>query len=555
MRSATLVCALLALAWIAPMGATIRWGWDETMHVGLPAWRMLAALQATDLTRFFDAVHACDRYPFAYPALLAVEQGLFGVSEHGARVLGTVVWCCALLAIFAVARRAEPERRHAAWFALFAAACCPLALSFAGTAMLEVPAAFATSLALLAWMRRRGEPLDGEGRSARDRAAGWWIAVAFFTKFNYGVLLAAALALDELFELALARERREARAALVSTAWFAVWPTLALVWWFVLPLPFDFEVGAEHRFAFVDWLAGNQDQAPTPWNVKLLNASAFFAPNPRTLIVLVVGALATAPLIARPMIRALWLVLLALGIGVLAHRFHLPRFLIPIGPALWVLAGIGWARILPRDRLARWPATAAVVLACALFPGGDTLLVADQLGFLNSKPEIREYQERELATQRDLWGSRRLRSLGLSVDESQQFFDALAAEVGPSERIAWLDLTEEVSPAGLQYGLSRRGRDRAMFAKQLWDENYVSIAGADPQWDDAHLLSWAARYDVVLFSEPHHLRGRRGREFFDGYVARLEQDGWKCKSIGAIAVERPMQAPLEVQLFTLRRDG
>ncbi len=553
MRPATVVCALLALAWILPLEATIAWGWDETMHVALPAWRMLSAFQGADLARFFDALHACERYPFAYPLLVAVEQGLFGVSEHGVRVLGTLVWCATLLVVFACARRAAPERGHAAWFALLFAATCPLALSFAGTAMLEVPAAFATALALATWLRRRDEPLESEKRGRRDRSAGWWLAVALFTKFNYGLLLWAALALDELVEWVLARKRGQSSRAFASTRSLAVWPLAALVWWFVLPFPEGLDVAAAHRAALVDWLAGNQDQIPTSWSVKLLNAATFFAPNPRVFVVLVVGALATLRWAGRPPIRAAWLVLLVLGGGVLSHRFHLPRFLIPLGPALWILAGVGWTRILPRERLLRWPLTALLVALCTIAPGWDAELLADKLGFFSANPEVRAYQQREFATQRELWGSRRLRSLGLSVEESRRFFEVLAVEVGAEERVAWVDLTEEVSPAGLQYGLSRHNRTRRVFAAQLWDDNYVSIGGVDPQWSDERLAEWAVPYDVVLFTEPHHLRGRRGREFFDGYVARLEAQGWQRRECGALSVERPLQAPLEVKLFTLRR--
>jgi hypothetical protein len=553
MRSATLVCALLALAWVLPLEATLAWGWDETMHVALPAWRMLSAFQGADLARFFEALHACERYPFAYPLLVAFEQGLFGVSEHGARVLGTLVWCATLLVVFAGARRAAPDRGQAAWFTLLLAATCPLALSFAGTTMLEVPAAFSTALALATWLRRRDEPLESEKRPRRDRSAGWWLAVALFTKFNYGLLLWAALALDELVELFLARRRGKARRALASTAALAFWPIAALLWWFVLPLPQGLAAAAAHRAALFDWLLGNQDQVPTSWSIKLLNAATFFAPNPRTFLVLVAGALASLRLVGQPAIRALWLALAVLGAGVLAHRFHLPRFLIPLGPALWILAGVGWARILPRERLLRWPLTAALVGFCAIAPGRDALLLADKLGFFSANPEVRAYQEHEFATQRELWGSRRLRSLGLAAEESRRFFEVLASHVGAEERVAWLDLTEEVSPAGLQYGLARHDRSRRVFAAQLWDDNYVSIAGVDPQWSDARLVEWAAPYDVVLFSEPHHLRGRRGREFFDGYVARLEAQGWRRREIGVLAVERPLQPPLDVKLFTLRR--
>lgn len=553
MRSAALVCALLALVWVLPLSASLAWGWDETMHVALPAWRLSSAFTTLDFVRFFDALHACERYPFVYPLVVAFEQGLFGVSEHGVRVLGTLLWCATLLVIFAATQRAEPDRGQAAWFAFTLAACSPLALGFAGTAMLETPSSLALALSLATWLRRRDEALDGERRGARDKSAGFWLTVAFFTKFNYGVLLWAGLALDEAAELLARRRAGEARAAFASTLRVAFWPLVSLSWWFLLPLPGGLGLGAEHRLAFVEWLSGNQDQAVASWRIKLLSAAAFLAPNPRTLLVIVVGVLGTLPLLSRPAVRVAWCVLLALGAGVLLHRFHLPRFLLPLGPALWLLAGVGWARILPRERILRWPAVALLFAACVIAPGRDTRWLADTLGFFSADAKVRAYQEAELDSQRDLSGSRRLRSLGLDAQTAARFFELIGEHIGAAERVGWIDLTEEVSPAGLQYGLARVGkRDRRAFAAQLWDENYLSIAGVDPLWSEEQLLEWATRFDVLLFSEPHHLRGRRGREFFGEYVARLEGHGWMRRPAGVLSVERPLQEPLEVALFTLR---
>jgi hypothetical protein len=240
-------------------------------------------------------------------------------------------------------------------------------------------------------------------------------------------------------------------------------------------------------------------------------------------------------------------------VGVLGHPFHLPRFLIPAGPALWALAGIGWGGLLPQSKPRAALAVGCLGAACALWPGFDTAWLAERLGFLAAKPEVREYQLGELATQRELAGSRRLRSLGLAREESERFFELVGAAVSPTERLGWVDLTEEVSPAGLQYGLLAHGRDRDAFASQLADDAHISISGFDPQWSDEQLRAWAQRFDVLLFSEPHHLRGRAGREFFDGYVQRLEAAGWVRQSIGTLDIARPMKEALSVTVFALRR--
>jgi len=551
MRLVFLVVALLALVWCLPLDARIAWGWDETMHAAGPAWRMTCALATLDVGGFADALLDCERYPFVFPLVLGLEQFVFGISEHGARVFCTLLWCATILAVFCVARRAS-GCEAAGWLALLAAAMSPLALSFAGTVLLEVPAACATALALWLWIRRRELALARTCRQT-DLAAGAALALAFFTKFNYGLLLAAGLALDELVEFGLAARRGRARAALASLRDMSLVPSVLLAWWFLLPLPGGLERAAEHRTAFIEWITGNQEMVQASWKVRLLNITSFFAPNPRAALLLAIGVLLAVREARRPAVRALLFVAAVMLVGVLGHPFHLPRFLIPAGPALWALSGIGWSGVLPQSRLQRSGSIATAVLVCAAWPGLDTAWLSQRLGFLSPKPEVREYQLVELATQRDLRGSRRLRSLGLARDESERFFELVGQSVGPTERIGWVDLTEEVAPAGLQYGLLAHARDRGTFARELAEKTHISIGGVDPHWGDERLFEWAARFDVLLFSEPHHLRGRAGREFFDDYVRRLEGSGWQRAAIGRLEIVRPMKEPLAVELFMLRR--
>lgn len=551
MRLAALVVALLALAWTIPLDARIAWGWDETMHAAGPAWRMTCALGTLDASAFSDALLDCERYPFVFPVLLSLEQLMFGVSEHGARLFGTVLWCATLFAVFCLARRVHGAE-SAGWLALLAAATSPLALSFAGTVLLEVPAALAVAVALWMWIRRRELALTSTCRRT-SVLAGAAVALAFFTKFNYGLLLAAGLAADELVELAFAARARRLRSALSSSRDLVLVPTVALAWWFLLPLPGGLERAAEHRAAFADWITGNQELAQASWKIRLLNVTAFFAPNPRAALLVLIGALLALRDLRSPAVRALALTSTVMLLGVLGHPFHLARFLIPAGPALWVLSGLGWSSVLPASRLRCAGVVSTAVLLCAVTPGADTAWLAERLGFLSPKTEVRDYQLAELATQRDLSGSRRLRSLGLAREEYERFFELVGAAIEPTEHVGWIDLTEEVSPAGLQYGRLVRGADRATFAAQLAETTHISIAGEDPRWTDEQLATWSAPFDVLLFSEPHHLRGRAGREFFDGYVTRLEATGWLRQPIGTLDIARPMKEPLPVTVFALRR--
>jgi hypothetical protein len=556
-----LVCVALAAYWTLAIRPENAWGWDETMHVGNPAWRMLLAARGGELGGVFDALHDCTRYPFVFPTVVALWQGVFGASEGSARILSTLVWCLTVWAVFALAReiaaRVGDERRARCtpWLALALAAICPLALSFAGTLMLEIPAVCVSVFALRAWVRREGAS-DSQSARKRDLAAGAWLCVVFFTKFNYGALLCGALALDLAFSGVPASRRGELREFGRRTRWLALLPALALAWWFVLPLPFGLARGAVHRSEFADWITGNQSGAATDWKRRTLNVATSFAFNPRALIVLLVGVAASARDLAKPALRAVAIAAAVLALAILLHPFHLPRFLIPIGAALWPLSAVGWSRLLPKSRNACAGAVVAVVLAVAIVPGADTMLLADKLGFLSDKADVRAYQESVFAGYRDLSGSRHIQSAGLELAQAHQFLDLAARAVKPDERVGWIDLTEEISPAGLQFGLWLRGGSRSRTLAQLPEKNYLPGEGADPQWSDAQLAEFAARYNVLLFTEPHNLKGKKDREFFAGYVQRLEASGWKRERIGQVEFPRPMQMPpLPIEVFTLRRGG
>ena len=232
----------LAFAWTLPLSAARGMGWDEAMHAALPAARMLVAVEEGEPGLAADALLDCSQYPFAWPVALALVQAATGLSEHAARVAGTLAWCAALFATFlagrelvraraastgaagpfapgaVVRRRPFGSAAHPAalrgsgwipWLALALAALSPLALAYAGTLFLEVPFAAACAFALRAWIARGAADPARERRS--DLAAGAWIALAFFAKFNYGVLLALGLGADAAIGLALAARRGRAR--------------------------------------------------------------------------------------------------------------------------------------------------------------------------------------------------------------------------------------------------------------------------------------------------------------------------------------------------------
>ena len=143
---------LLALIWTVPFEPDHSWGWDESMHAALPAAKILTELEAGEpVDALRVVVLDCQQYPFAYPAFLALVQGVFGFSETVARLASRLLFCVGLFGLFLLAgevvrtlrtRRgfeAERSATRIAFGALAFGALCPLAFAYSGTLFQEVP--------------------------------------------------------------------------------------------------------------------------------------------------------------------------------------------------------------------------------------------------------------------------------------------------------------------------------------------------------------------------------------------------------------------------------
>jgi hypothetical protein len=248
--AALLVCLVLALYGCLELSRERGLAYDEAMHAGLPAQQVAVALRAGRPAEAADALLDCDRYPPAYPALLGAVQVATGPSEVVMRLTTRAVWGLTLFGIFLLAsetiRRRAPRRGRglAPWMALILAATSPLAVAYSGTLFLEVPFACAMAFALHAWLRR-------DGSAGAEHRAGALVALAFFTKFNYGALLGLVLVVDLVVDGLRARDRGQGGRYLVRCLHLATLPALAGVLWFGLLR------GPEHRRAFVDFMTEN----------------------------------------------------------------------------------------------------------------------------------------------------------------------------------------------------------------------------------------------------------------------------------------------------------
>jgi len=545
----------LAVFWRVTLPDSPAWGWDESMHAELPAVRMLVALRHFDLGHAFDALLDCSQYPFVWPVCLAAAQAVFGISEVVARSVGIAAWAAALVGIYLLARELEcalPRERARGWLPWIAftlAALSPLALDYAGTLFLEVPFTCAAVYALLAWVRLSRAPSN---RGAY--MAGAWITLALFTKFNYGLLLGFGLALDALVQCVSNVRAGNTR---VFSGWMlraAAIPAIACLWWFVLPLPGGFALGAEHRTVLIEFLGGNRQMAATSAARRVLYAASYFAITPRMLLLLLAGFVLALRCAKDPAVRALAIVFVASGLPVWIHPFHLDRFQIPSGATLWPLAAFGIASALSVNVLRRRIAVVGIAVCALAFAGSDTWWLAGRLGELQAEPRLREYQAQIFRSWRALGADRALPTAGLERAEHDAFLDLVAAQTARADVVGWIGVSQALSPAAVHLGLLARQRNDERFLREATLPIDITYFGKDPSWNDARLLEFARHFDVIFATDPADIRDQADRRFPKAYRERLVASGlWTESIVGTVDVARPLQPPRRVTLYACRR--
>lgn len=548
----------LAIAHACFVAVRTSWGWDEVMHAELPAVRLLLHAQRGEADGFFAALHSCEQYPFVWPLALAGFQGILGPGEASARAFGWVVyafllWCAALLARRVERAPGAPKAgSRAGWLTLALAAASPLLVAFAPTLFLENASALAIALALLAWLSA-WEAAPGARLHPRALLAGAALAIAFFTKFSYGLLLCAALLADLGLRLLPRAER--ARNARVGASILLV-PAIAALWWFVLPLPSGSATAASHRHAFASWIAGNLDLPSAPWSTRLMHFVGFLCGSPLLCALVLAGLLASASRLRSPAVRTLWIALGATLLPPLLHPFHLDRFLIPAAPALFALAGLGWGALL-RSRRSLHAAVivgAPLLLAWCSAPT-QSLWLAQRLGLVPADPGARAY----FASVLEGWSSpklarRKVATAGLLRGEAERIVGALAERLGPEERFGWCGGAAEFPPTALHLALLQRGGSAERFLEQAHHRLVFANAPSDPGYAYEELASWAAGFDAIVTSEPPDLKGRASQDYQRTYQRMLvERAGWKLEAVLELEIERPPRAPHLLGLSLARR--
>jgi len=550
------VAAALWVTWqflTSPQDMT--WGWDESMHAELPAARMALYLRGGDIGGVFQAIHDCTQYPFVWPGLLGVVQAFTGPSEEVARTMGVLLWGLTMVGAFMLTRAAgvrigmgERETSYASWGALAACAMSPLAAAYAGTLFHEVPSACVTVWALVAWLRRDPE------RPRTDLIAGAAFALAFFTKFNYGLLLGAVFTSDFFAEWIFAAKARSVTARQMGgRALRLAIPTLALGgWWFFLPLPGGAEMAAVHRDAFLGFLVGNLETEYLSAARRLVEWGAGLHAHPRVMLLALVGFVLALRTIGRPGGHLLGAAALIPASFLWVHPFHLDRFLVPFAPALWSFAAIGLAGWVVSGERARRPVLLVVFLCVIPVGGADSRALAGAVGLVPDVEPQRAYVLEELKRLGRQGSGRRRPTAGLRNETAAAILDAAAGAVGPMERVGWLSVSSELSPGALHIGLLERGGEIERFLRDAHRAVDMTFEGVDPGWDDERFAAWAKEHDVVFMTDPPDLGGRRAREFMRSYQERLLGLGWRPTELGTFELQQAFGAARTVRLFACR---
>jgi hypothetical protein len=306
----------------------------------------------------------------------------------------------------------------------------------------------------------------------------------------------------------------------------------------------------------LEFLGSNREMAPTPWAQRVVFWSVYLTFTARLCLVQLLGLLSSLRGCLAPGARLLWVVLLATGIPVWTHNFHLDRFLIPSAPALWVLAALGLALLVPVRAVARACVLAPAAALLLLFPTLDGPWVAARLGLLDTDEATRAYILGVLQEKPRLGADRPVWTPGIAPEAARAILDLVTAEVGPQESVGWIGESTELPPAALHIALLAASGNRARFLDDAHRPVDVSFNDEDPAWTTAQLSEFVARFDVVIATDPPDVKERSRRAFTRRYAGLLSSElGWQAKPLGQVLIPKDAGGDLGLTVYALRPPG
>ena len=325
---------------------------DEAAH-SLPGYYIMRDVLRLDLKAFWIDTHIQTLWPPGFSWMQAPFLFVLGRTDEGARLFAYIVL---VLVIFMAGAIAHAIRKVLAPMALLTTGLIMLSapgwLSLGGLALQEMPVALATLIAFWCFLRAKKT-----GHLHWHIITGVMLFLLFLTKYNYAAFAVAAVGLVDMGErvrLAWSAARHTPGARLRAFDRQFNLPTLlglylplmaGLLVWF---LGGTDVVGTEVKWRDFSFFVSNENSGYAFWSAENLlfyvRATVdWLMASPLLAVATVIGAGWALARIRHPGVT---LLALFFGIGFIlatAHQLKSDRYIAPLFPALWIMAGLGYA--------------------------------------------------------------------------------------------------------------------------------------------------------------------------------------------------------------------
>jgi hypothetical protein len=355
---------------------------DEAAH-SLPAHYLLRDVRNLDWPAFRGDFHIQMLWPPMFSLMQMPLLALLGNSDETARLFAYLTLVLGVLMGGAVARRIAPSLAPIAMLASGLLALSAPGWLFVGSwANQETPVAFVVFIVFWLFLK-----------ALETRKPLWFAATSlglyalFLTKYNYAAFgLASVVLVGAIDLIERIREGRRLKAegkpvfnALSPLNFVLLYAPFAigLLYWFFGAS--DIEMARpEEKWKHFRFFVTNEDTGYSFWSEQNLlfyvrAATNWLMPHPVLFIASLIGAVYAVVRVHHPGVR---LLAVFFGLGfVLAtiHQLKAERYITPLFPSLWLLAGIGLAAFIQRlmqdakrHRALLRPASCALVLLVAL---------------------------------------------------------------------------------------------------------------------------------------------------------------------------------------------
>ncbi len=315
---------------------------DEAAH-SLPGYYMLRDIRNLDARALWADFHIQTLWPPVYSLLQAPVLGLLGYSDANARVFAYLVLVAAVFMACLVARQIDERFAPLAGLVSGLLALSAPGWLFVGSwAMQETPVAFMALTTFAVFLK-----------ALNSRALRWFALTGlmlvglFLTKYNYAAFALAAIGVVDL-GVRLRRfgaDRRPRSLELTSFAALYAPVLLGVAGWFYTGTEIAPTAVKWRDFAF---FVANEDSGYAFWSADNLlfyvrAAADWLMPHPLVFALVLLAAGYAVLRVRHPGVALLALFFVLGFVLATLHQLKSPRYITPIFPALWLLAGIGAA--------------------------------------------------------------------------------------------------------------------------------------------------------------------------------------------------------------------